>query len=223
MSSMHYLWLAITPLAIIGFFVYSHFVRKKVLQAVAEGKGPILFHNGVSGPFKDLQPNEFIIAVWHGMAFAPEKTLGQKIGKAVVEGLTRTVEYVPYVQVAVTSWGRLHIAGEHSEFNRRGYFHTEAIYPPGTIAICGPQAAPQFQGKAPKNPFNSAIPLQLTLLRAPDGASFLCWLSTQSVEVTGRQVPIDTILPVTAESAQAAWNAALQQAQSQRGGQQPIA
>ena len=223
MSSMNYLWVAIAPLVIIAAFAYKFLYWKKMQRAVAEGKGPILFHNSFAGYFKNLQPNEFILAIWQGMAMERERSLEQKVGQAVVEVLTRMVEYTPYVQVAMTSWGRLHIAGEHSEFNGRGYYHTEAIYPPGTIAIRGPQAAPQFQGKAPKNPFNPAIPLQLTLLRAPDGASFLCWLSTESVDVTGRQVPIDNILPVTAESAQAAWNAALQQAQSQRGGQQPIA
>ena len=50
------------------------------------------------------------------------------------------------------------------------------------------------------------VPLELSMLHGPDGYGYPCWLSAQSLEVTGQQRAVSAALPLAPEAAQHVWN-----------------
>lgn len=206
--------------AIAGSLVYVFWYRAKLRDAVAAGHGPIMFHNTYAGMFPSFGPEERIVALWQGLAYVGSQGTAARVGSAVLNEISsKTIgvsTYTPYVFAALTSGGRLVVAEEFSELGDRGQYKEVCVWAPGASAVTGAAAVPGHAGSAPSNPFNPAVPLELAALVGPDGSRYACWLSTQSLEVTGQQRPIGAVLPISPEAAAAVWNTAVQQAQPQQ-------
>jgi hypothetical protein len=83
----------------------------------------------------------------------------------------------------------------------------------GARAATGAEAIPERRGPPPKNPFNPSVTLELARLVGPDGSVYACWLSPESLEVTGQQRRVSAVLPIAPEAARALWDGAVAQAQ----------
>ncbi len=202
---------------IVGMLAYVFWYRSQLAKAVAAGHGPIMFHNTFAGYFQSLAPEEYIVALWQGLAYTGDQSTAGQVAGAVLNEITSKAvgysKYTPQVFVALTSQGRVLVAEEFSEGGQRGNYKEACIWTPGATAVTGAQAVPAHQGPAPKNPFNPSVPLELAALSGPDGAHYPCWLSPQSLEVTGAQRPVSAVLPIAPEIAAQTWATAVQQAQ----------
>lgn len=204
---------------IVGMLVYVFWYRSQLAKAVAAGHGPIMFHNTFAGYFKGLAPEEYIVALWQGLAYTGnQSTAGQVAGAVLNEISSKAVgfsKYTPQVFVTLTSHGRVLVAEEYSEMGQRGNYKDVCVWTPGAQAVTGQAAVPEHQGPPPKNPFNPSVTLELAAVSGPDGARYPCWLSPQSLEVTGAQRSISAVLPVAPEIAAQTWANAVQQAKPQ--------
>lgn len=203
-------------IAIAGIFIYVFWYQAHLRKAVAAGHGPIMFHNTYAGCFPSLGEGEYIIALWQGLAYIGSQSAAARVGGAVLNEISsKTVgvsKYTPQVFVALTSHGRVVVAEEYSEGGRRGNYREVCTWPTSATAATGPTVVPDHQGSAPKNPFNPAVPLELSVLSGPDGSQYACWLSAQSLEVTGQQRSVATVLPVDPQQAAAVWQGAVDRA-----------
>jgi hypothetical protein len=215
MSFMYF----VPVIVIVGALVYVFWYQAKVRQAVAEGHGPMMFHNTYAGWFPSFGADEHIVALWQGLAYTGSASAAAQVGGAVLNEITSKAvgfsKYTPQVFAALTSHGRLLIAEEFSEMGDRGNFKEVKVWDPGASAVTGTSAIPEHQGPPPKNPFNPAVTLELARLMGPDGSAYPCWLSPQSLEVTGQQRSASAVLPISAEQARAAWDGAVAQARPQ--------
>jgi hypothetical protein len=207
----------IPVVAIIAGLAYVVWYKAQINKAVAAGHGPIMFHNSYAGTFSSLASEEYIIALWQGLAYTGSQSAAGQVGSAVANEIAAKAigvsKYTPQVFVVLTSHGRLLVAEEFSEMGTRGNFKEVHIWTPGASAVVGTAAVPGHQGPPPSNPFNPSVTLELAQLRGPDGAQYACWLSPQSLEVTGQQRSVSTVLPMAPEAAASVWNGAVQQAQ----------
>lgn len=222
------MWLTylIPVVMIVGVLVYTFVARSRIQQAVAEGKGPLMFHNGFAAYFPGLSPEEYLIGVWQGLTYTGSRGgASQAAGALLNQVSSRAIgvsTYTPQVFVGLTSAGRLLVAQEYSDFGDRGNYNEVHVWSPGATAICGPSAVPDHSGQPPKNPFNPAVQLELALLTGPDGSRFPAWLSPQSLEVTSQQRSIASALPIAPAEAAAVWSHAQQVAAGQRTPAVPI-
>lgn len=204
-------------IAIAAMLVYVFWYQAQVRKAVAAGHGPIMFHNTYAGCFSTLAEGEYIIALWQGLAYIGSQSTAARIGGAVLNEIrsktTGTTKYTPQVFVALTSNGRVLVAQEYSEGGQRGHYQEVCTWPTSASAVTGATAVPDHQGTPPKNPFNPALPLELTMLTGPDGNQYPCWLSAHSLEVTGQQRSVAAVLPMTAQDASMVWQGAVARAQ----------
>jgi hypothetical protein len=202
--------------AIVAVLAYVFWYQAKMRQAVAAGHGPIMFHNTYAGTFRSLADGEYIIALWQGLAYTGSESAAARVGGAVLNEVSRKAigvsKYTPYVLVALTSHGRVLVAEEYSEGGQRGNYNEVRAWSTGASAVSGAAAVPEHTGSAPKNPFNPAVPLELSALQGADGAPYPCWLSVQSLEVTGQQRPIADVLPVAPDVAAQVWASAIERA-----------
>ncbi len=216
MSLMYFVPVIVIAAALAYVFWYQSQVRK----AVAEGHGPIMFHNTYAGTY-DLGAEEYIIALWQGLAYTGSQSAAGQVGSAVLNEISSKAvgvsKYTPQVLATLTSQGRLLVAEEFSDLGDRGNYKQIRTWAPGASAVTGAAAVPDHQGPAPKNPYNPAVPLELAMLSGPDGTQYPCWLSTQSLEVTGQQRSISAVVPMAPDAAAAVWNNAVQQAKPQAG------
>jgi hypothetical protein len=210
----------IPVIAIAGVLFYTFVARARINQAVAEGKGPLLFHEGQAGYFQSLNPEEYLIGVWQGLAYTGAQSGASQVAGAILNEVSAKAigfsKYTPMVFVGVTSAGRVLVSQEYSEMGDRGNYKDVHVWTPGATAVTGPAAVPEHTGPAPKNPFNPAVQLELAMLTAPDGSRFAAWLSPQSLEVTGQSRSISSALPIGAAQAAGVWSQALQLAAGQR-------
>ncbi len=199
-------------IAIAGILIYSFMARARIQQAVREGKGPLLFHEGFAGYFQSLNPEEYLIGVWQGLAYTgSSSTAGQVAGAILNEVSAKAIgfsKYTPIVFVGLTSAGRVIVSEEYSEMGDRGNYKEVRIWGPGASAVAGPTAVPGHSGPAPKNPFNPAVQLELAVVSGPDGSHYPAWLSPQSLEVSGQQRSIASVLPIAAAQASEVWSRA---------------
>jgi hypothetical protein len=206
--------------AIAGVLLYTFVARARINQAVAEGKGPLLFHEGQAGYFQSLNPEEYLIGVWQGLAYTGSQSGASQVAGAILNEVSAKAigfsKYTPMVFVGVTSAGRVLVSQEYSELGDRGNYKDVHAWTPGATAITGPAAVPEHTGPAPKNPFNPAVQLELAMLTGPDGSKFAAWLSPQGLEVTGQSRSIASALPIGAAQAAGVWSLALQTAAGQR-------
>jgi hypothetical protein len=212
----------IPVIAIAGVLFYTFVARARIQQAVAEGKGPLLFHNGFAGYFPSLNPEEYLIAVWQGLAYTGSSTAAGQVAGAILNEVSAKAigfsKYTPMVFVGLTSAGRVIVAEEYSELGDRGNYKEVRNWSAGATAAVGPNAMPTHSGAPPKNPFNPAVQLELAVVSGPDGNHYPGWLSPQSLEVTGQQRSIASVLPVAPAQAGEIWSRALQTASAQAGG-----
>jgi hypothetical protein len=210
----------IPVIAIAGILIYTFVARARIQQAVAEGKGPLLFHEGFAAYFPSLNPEEYLIGVWQGLAYTGSQSGASQVAGALLNEVSSKAigisKYTPMVFVGLTSAGRVLIAQEYSEMGDRGNYNEVHVWAPGATAVAGPSAVPDHSGPPPKNPFNPAVQLELAMLSGPDGSRFPGWLSPQSLEVTGQTRSIASALPIGAGQASAVWSQALQVAGGQR-------
>jgi len=201
-------------IAIAGILIYSFVARARIQQAVKEGKGPLLFHEGFAGYFPSLNPEEYLIAVWQGLAYTGSSSAAGQVAGAILNEVSAKAigfsKYTPMVFVGLTSAGRLIVAEEYSEMGDRGNYKEVQNWSSGATAVTGPNAVPGHSGPPPKNPFNPAVQLELAVVSGPDGNHYPAWLSPQSLEVTGQQRSIAKALPVSAVQASEVWGHALQ-------------
>jgi hypothetical protein len=199
-------------IAIVGMLVYVTIARKRINQAVAEGKGPLMFHNSYAGYFDSLGPEEHIIALWQGLSYTGSGSGVAQIAGALLNQVSKSAigvsKYTPMVFVALTSHGRLLVAEEFSELGDRGNYKEVRSFGPGARAVVGPAAIASHSGPAPKNPFSPAVPLELAALSGEGAQAFGCWLSSRSLEVTGRERSISAVLPIDPGQAAAIWQTA---------------
>jgi hypothetical protein len=203
-------------IAIAGVLIYTFMARARIQQAVAQGKGPLLFHEGYAGYFPSLNPDEYLIGVWQGLLYTGSQTGASQVAGAILNEVSAKAigfsKYTPMVFVGVTTAGRVLVSQEYSEMGDRGNYKEVHVWTPGATAVTGPAAVPEHSGPAPKNPFNPAVPLELAMITGPDGSKFAGWLSPQSLEVTGQQRSIASALPIGAAQAAGVWSQALQTA-----------
>ena len=210
----------IPVIAIAGVLIYTFVARAQINKSVAEGKGPLLFHEGYAGYFQSLNQEEYLIGVWQGLAYTGSQSGASQVTGAILNEVSAKAigfsKYTPMVFVGVSSAGRVLVAEEYSEMGDRGNYKEAHIWPPGTTAVAGPAAVPGHSGPPPKNPFNPAVQLELVLLTGPDGSKYAAWLSPQSLEVSGQARSIANALPIGAAQAAGVWSQALQVAAGQR-------
>ncbi len=214
MSVVYYF---IPVVVIVGMLAYVFFYRAKMQQAIAQGHGPMMFHNTFAGWFRSFAPDEHIVALWQGVAYTGSASRAAQIGGAVLNEITSKAvgysRYTPQVMAALSSHGRLLVIEEFSEMGQRGNFREVVVWGPGATAVAGAGAVPDHSGPPPENPFNRAVTLELVRLVGPDGSAYPCWLSPQSLEVTGAQRSVAAVLPVSPEQARATWDGAVARAQ----------
>jgi hypothetical protein len=99
----------IPVIAIAGILIYTFVARARIQQAVAEGKGPLMFHESYAAYFPSLSPEEYLIGVWQGLAY-----IGSQSGASQVAGAVGVSKYTPMVFVGLTSAGRVLVAQEYS-------------------------------------------------------------------------------------------------------------
>jgi hypothetical protein len=196
---------------------YTFMMQGKVRQAVAEGRGAQLFHDGFAAHFDALLPNETLIGVWMGQAYIkPKETAGQIAGdlaKQAALGVIGVSTYTPLVYVGVTTLGRVLVAEEHSDAGSRGNFKVVVAFAPGAELAVG-AAAYAHPGAPPKNPFNAAAPFELIRLRSAD-EQYLAWVTSQGAMIGAPTfVAITSLLPITAARAASIWQAASQPPQA---------
>jgi hypothetical protein len=209
----------IPVIAIAGVLIYTFMARARIQQAVAEGKGPLLFHEGYAGYFPSLNPEEYLIGVWQGLVYTGSQSGASQVAGAILNEVSSKAigfsKYTPMVFVGVTSAGRVLVSQEYSEMGDRGNYKEVHVWAPGATAVTGPAAVPEHNGPAPKNPFNPSVQLELAMVTGPDGGKFAGWLSPQSLEVTGQQRSIAAALPIDAAQAAGVWSQALATARGQ--------
>jgi hypothetical protein len=212
MSLMYF----IPVIAIVAVFGYVFWYRAGLNKALAAGQGPFIFHSTYAGTFSSLAAEEYIIALWQGLAYTGSESAAAQVGSAVLNEISSKAigysKYTPQVFAALTSHGRLLVAEEYSDMGMRGNYNEVRTWGHGASAMTGAAAVPGHHGPPPKNPFNPSVSLQLAMLRGPDGSQFPCWLSPQGLEVTGQQRPISAALPIAPEAASHVWHSAVQQA-----------
>src|SRR6185312_14446770 len=204
----------VAPIAIVGSVAYSLIARARIQRMAASGQGPRMFHEAYAKHFTSLAADEYIVTLWMGLAYTGSKSGAARVAGAVLNQLaaraTGVSTYTPNVYVVLTTYGRVLVAQEHSDFGQRGYYAEVGVWAPGTTAIPGPAALPEHVGPAPLNPFNPMTPLELTALVAADGTRVPFWLSPQGMGIVGQNRPIAALLPAGAGQFAAAWTAARQ-------------
>jgi len=185
-------------------------MRCRIQQAVAEGKGPKMFHDGYAAYFPGLGEHEYIVGIWQGLVYAGARSAASQVAGGVLNQVSASTvgvsTYTPTVMVAVTTFGSLIIAEEYSDFGQRGHYKEVAPWSEGARAVTGPSAIPEHSGPAPKNPFNPTVQLELAVVQAPSGEQYHAWLSRQSLEVSGATRPLGAALPISAQQASASGN-----------------
>jgi hypothetical protein len=192
---------------------YTFMMQGKARQAVAEGRGAQLFHDGFAGYFDALLPNETLIGVWMGQSYIkPADTAGKVAGslaKQAALGVIGVSTYTPLVYVGVTSLGRVLVAEEYSDAGSRGNFKVVATFAEGSELSAG-AAAYQHQGAPPKNPFSATAPFELIRLSGAE-AQYLAWVTSEGAMIGAATfVSITSVLPITAARAAGIWHAANQ-------------
>ena len=149
----------IPVIAIAGVLIYTFVARARINQAVAEGKGPLLFHEGFAGYFPSLNQEEYLIGVWQGLAYTGSQSSASQVAGAILNEVSSKAigfsKYTPMVFVGVTSAGRVLVAQEYSEMGDRGNYKEVHVWVPGASAVTGPAAMPDHSGPAAEEPVQS--------------------------------------------------------------------
>lgn len=162
--------------------VYSIYMRRRVANMTPE-QAAQAFHDHYAEYFS-LSGEEKIVGIWSGVEFQGPKGAGARLAGAALNSasaaITGVSEYVPSVQIALTSSDQVLISREYSEAGSRGNFEQIAAFGPGTRAVDAETAYPGAKlGSKLSNPLNPVVALEFVQLQAPSGDSYDAWLSPQ--------------------------------------------
>jgi hypothetical protein len=171
---------------IVAVVAYTSWARRQAVgqvQNLSPEDAAKRFHESYAGYF-DLEGDEKVVGAWSGLEFQGAQSSARQVAGAALNSVSAAVvgvsTYVPNVHVGLTSTGRVLVSREYSELGERGNFKQICAFTPGTRALGAAAAFPgQEVGKAPKNPFNPMVELELVQLRAPDAKSYEAWMSPQ--------------------------------------------